>query len=434
MKDALQSILKKNGIEEWLIRIKKINGTQGYYILDKKEMLRFQNAVQIEVTVYRTFAEGDDKYRGSMTIAISPSMNEKEIGEKLKFAYDSALSVKNKWYPLSNSASRKRTPLQQSSIFKDGFRNGNGAQWVERIAGDIFNIEHQGVVFNALEVSVSENDHSIVNSDGIDYSWTDYSCFTELVTTTASGEKDEAELFDLFRFSDYSSEQMGRRVKQQVLDTLDRTKAERLSSTGDLPVVLKGKALFEFFSYFINQANARMIFEGMSVFDKGKQLQRGGDLLTIDAVPALWGSDKNNFVDRDGIIPVPVRVLERGKMNSIIADLQFGTYLGEEITGNSRNIHVGPGSFDGDTLKNTPSLETLEFSDFSMNPVTGDFGGEIRLAYFFDGKNTTPVTGGSLTGNINKVIDSIRLSSTIITEGAYEGPVFISMDGVTITG
>lgn len=434
MKDALQSIIKKNGIDEWLIRITGIDGVQGYYILDKKEMLRFQNAVEIEVTVYRTFSEGDDKYRGSMTVALSPSMNAAEIGEKLKFAYDSALSVKNKWYPLSDSAARKKPPSQQRFVFEDDFDKGNETQWVERIADDILSIEHRGVIFNALEVSVSRNKNSLVNSDGIDYSWTDYSCFTELVTTASGGKNGEVELFDLYRFSDYSSEQMERRVEQQVLSTLDRKKAEKLLKPGDLRVVLRGNALFEFFSYFLIQANARMIFEGMSVFNQGKQLQRDGDLLTIDAVPYLKGSDRNSFVGRDGIVPVPVRLLEQGKAVSIIADLQFGTYLGEEITGSSRNIYVEPGTLNSDFLNKSPYLEAVEFSDFSMDPVTGDFGGELRLAYFFDGKNKTPVTGGSITGNIRTVIDTIRMSSETITDGAYNGPGFICLDGINITG
>ncbi|MBQ1878698.1 MAG: TldD/PmbA family protein, partial [Erysipelotrichaceae bacterium] len=51
-----------------------------------------------------------------------------------------------------------------------------------------------------------------------------------------------------------------------------------------------------------------------------------------------------------------------------------------------------------------------QFSSFVMNPMTGDFGGEIRLAYYYDGKTVTPVTGGSMTADISEVIKTIRLS------------------------
>jgi len=51
-------------------------------------------------------------------------------------------------------------------------------------------------------------------------------------------------------------------------------------------------------------------------------------------------------------------------------------------------------------MKKEPYLYVVSFSDFSMDSLSGYFGGEIRLAYLFDGEKVTPVTGGSVSGNL----------------------------------
>ena len=49
-------------------------------------------------------------------------------------------------------------------------------------------------------------------------------------------------------------------------------------------------------------------------------------------------------------------------------------------------------------------------------------GGEIRLAYLWDGQKKTPVTGISMSGKLSEALASLRLSEKTTVEGAYEGP------------
>ena len=46
-----------------------------------------------------------------------------------------------------------------------------------------------------------------------------------------------------------------------------------------------------------------------------------------------------------------------------------------------------------------------------MDPVSGNFGGEIRLGYESDGENVHPVVGGSLSANFANVLKNIKLLS-----------------------
>ena len=59
-------------------------------------------------------------------------------------------------------------------------------------------------------------------------------------------------------------------------------------------------------------------------------------------------------------------------------------------------------------------------------------GGEIRLAYYFDGEKTLPVTGISMSGKLSRVLSAMRLSNQSVTEGAYEGPACLLMPGISV--
>ena len=82
---------------------------------------------------------------------------------------------------------------------------------------------------------------------------------------------------------------------------------------------------------------------------------------------------------------------------------EFGNWLEEVISDVHKKVPV-------EEMKKDPYLEIIQFSSFVMNPMTGDFGGEIRLAYYYDGKTVTPVTGGSITCNMQDSLSSMYFS------------------------
>lgn len=75
-----------------------------------------------------------------------------------------------------------------------------------------------------------------------------------------------------------------------------------------------------------------------------------------------------------------------------------------------------------DSLLTGKYIMVKSFSDFQMDPLTGDFGGEFRLAEVSDENGRRIVTGGTVTGNILESADKIRYSDETFKEGLYEGP------------
>ena len=69
-----------------------------------------------------------------------------------------------------------------------------------------------------------------------------------------------------------------------------------------------------------------------------------------------------------------------------------------------------------------------------MDSFSGSFGGEIRLAFLYDGETVTPVTGGSINGNILNVQEQMTFSKERYQNGRYEGPYAVSLTGVQVAG
>ena len=79
-------------------------------------------------------------------------------------------------------------------------------------------------------------------------------------------------------------------------------------------------------------------------------------------------------------------------------------------------------------------LEPVEFSDFSVDDITGDIAGEIRLAYYHDGDKVTAVTGGSVSGSLAELLKDVKLSKEMKQYDSYLVPSVIRIEGVTIAG
>ena len=85
-------------------------------------------------------------------------------------------------------------------------------------------------------------------------------------------------------------------------------------------------------------------------------------------------------------------------------------------------------------MKKEPYLHVVSFSDFSMDSFSGYFGGEIRLAYLYDGEKVTPVTGGSVSGNLLELQKNIVFSTERYKNKDYDGPFAVEFQNVAVAG
>ena len=73
-----------------------------------------------------------------------------------------------------------------------------------------------------------------------------------------------------------------------------------------------------------------------------------------------------------------------------------------------------------------------------MDSFTGQFGGEIRLAYLVDEKDGKPYvkkfTGGSVNGSIFEAQKNMVFSKERYKDDSYEGPYAIKLSDISVAG
>ena len=75
----------------------------------------------------------------------------------------------------------------------------------------------------------------------------------------------------------------------------------------------------------------------------------------------------------------------------------------------------------------------MEFSDFQVDDVTGDIAGEIRLAYLHRDGKTVPVSGGSVSGNMNELVKGMQFSAERRQYNTLMIPAVTRLNGATVT-
>ena len=197
-------------------------------------------------------------------------------------------------------------------------------------------------------------------------------------------------------------------------------------------VVLNKEELSELFSTLSGELNYSTVYAQAGLFHKGDSIQESptGDAITITMAGSVPGNIRSACFDDDGMALQSKTVVEAGKVIAYYGDNRFGQYLEETPTGNLRCLCVASGTA-GD-LCGEPYLEIFSMSGLQVDTFTDYIGGEIRLAYYFDGETILPVTGISVTGSLKHVLSSLQLSSVTAVHNGYSGPAKAILTGMKI--
>lgn len=263
-----------------------------------------------------------------------------------------------------------------------------------------------------------------------------YDCMVEFITTwKEAGE--EVELYKCLTMSDLDYNALSKEVGDTIKVCRERAIAKSTPALEKSTVLLTKEAVRSFFSFYYDKASANTVYEEASTWKIGDVVQGEGvkgDLVSMKLDPFMKYSTSSGSFDEDGFSLKPVTLIKEGILERYAASTRYAHYLKVEPTGAIHNISVQSGSKTVEELKREPHLETAAFSDFTVDTLTGDFYGEIRLAWYFDGVITIPVTGGSISGNINELQREMYLSKELQKGNDFEGPEVIKLLNVTVAG
>ena len=434
MLDTIRRELSRTaGISAWRIREEEVEAQELFFIRRDLDMNRAKTVRHFMVTVYHDYQADSQDWRGSATVRLHPSSDGPEVRAALERALGAAALVRNRPHPLAR-------PEESAPEFPaGGLEAGELAGRLEPVRRAVFAEDHHSEGrLNSCEIFLNRERIRILNSEGVDVRFNRGRILIELIAEWRAEGREEVELYRELRFAEVDEEAIKAEVRELLRYSRDRAYAEPLGrrhlETGRA-VLLTGEAVAEFIGYYLAQSAAENVYRKISSLEVGRSVQGRvqEDSLTVHLSPFLAGSTASAPYDDDGHRLQEVTVIEEGVLRRYWGPLRFCHYLGCEPSGDMRNIRVAPGKQSAAELRQEPGLEIVSFSDFQSDPLTGDFGGEIRLAYLGEGEKRIPVSGGSISGNILQVQGNMVLSRELASRDSFLGPRTLGLRGVAIT-
>ncbi len=423
MIDLIKEILKEKGIQHYLIRETEKESAELFFLRRDLDLRRKTKVRLAEVTVYRDFEKDGTMCRGSANANVSASMTRKELEARIQNAWFAASFVPNPAYPLPKGTAQER--IRTDSDLAQHSLEESAAIMTEALFA---NDRDANAFLNSAELFVSRKTVSIVNSEGICVSYTTDQVTGEFVAQCK--EPQDVETYESFSYDNLACDDLKKKVRDTLVLTRDRARAQSAPLAGTYDIVLSGDSVRELMSYYRNRSLASSIYHGYSSFQKGASAQ--GDEIRGEKIDA-W-LVPNDPYSTEGIPMVRRPLMQGGILQTIHGDCRIASYLGMEPTGIYEKMEVACGSMSFADMKQQKGLHVVNFSDFQMDPFSGHFMGEIRLAYYNDGIKTVPVTGGSINGSLLEAQKELTFSFERQTNRRFEGPYAVLLRDIRVAG
>jgi len=437
MLERLLDALRGYKGQEWLVGETRTRRLESYNIRRERDMAREVEITHLHLKLFADFEEDGKKYRGSCSVEVKNGLSTAELKSLIEEGRGAARHARNAFYPLVEPSAPSGGDSAEIDLTSSLAALENEFHALDERE------EHDGGGHASYsEFFVSWNRHRILNSRGVDVSFAGGEFSGETAIHRRGSQGGETEVFGSFSSSLSTDTGLARRMlteRAAGLFEMARRKSEARPTPllDGIDVLLSGECLADFFDCFRARANASMIYRGLSTYKVGERVQGAGtdcDRITVTLDPRLEGSSRTAPFDYDGLPVSPTEFIKDGVLTGIWGDTRFASYLGLVPSGNIDSFRVSGGTAAADDLRRGRHLEIVSLSDFRVDPVTGDFGSEIRLAFYFDGKESVPVTGGSVSGNIAAVRDGMRMSVEEAQHDFFRGPAAVLLRGTTVSG
>ena len=386
MERILQA-LKEAKVTEYTLKQETIYGKEWFFIGKKIDLSRAKKVRYYELTVYQTVYECQKRYKGSATCRISDCEDEKRLQERIAALYEEAGYVKNDYYELPGPSDVPFSyPDSSLGTIRDVF------EMIE----DFHETDH--IHLNSFELFETIHEVHLINSKGIDVRYSYPSHELEWIVN-ATDEHHEIEIYQDLQFGQINIAELKRQIGKAKIQAEDRLYAVPLRQEHLCDrIIISGENVLRLFEYYLIQLRADFIYRQYSSLKIGQTC--GPDHFHLEGLNYLDHAPLNRAYDDDGRPCRSVSLVEDGTIVHIWGNHMYSSYLNQQETTMLNYFKVGAGTLSIDQMREAPHLEIVQFSAFSCHPITGDFSGEIRLAYFVHEDQRIPVYGGSISGNI----------------------------------
>ena len=422
MIDIYKLLNENKSIDGWKVNGEAVESYELFFVHKNLETVR---ATDTESTVVTVYVDHDGK-KGLASFKIFASTSEDEARAKIDAAAAKAALISNEYYELPRD--EKLDGEIQSNLSELEPR-----AIAAKIADAVFSADTLGMgSINALEVFINKYTVTVRNSRGIDKREVKYSAMLEAIPTWNEGEW--VELYEAKRFNSFDFDEIKEEIEQKMREVRDRGRATAPAKALDCPVLLPADELANLFSELTSGLNFASVYSHSNPFSEGDAIQKApvGDKLNLTMKGVIEGSVASSLFDGDGTTLIDTCIVKDGVASSYFGAHRFAQYLKREATGNLRCMEVNAGTLTDSELEKAPYFECVSMSGLQVDVYNDYIGGEVRLAYYFDGEKKIPVTSVSISGKLSDAINNMKLSSICTSTGRYRGPKFALFGGIQI--
>ena len=423
MRNRVIDILKNtSGISDWKVLSTRTESTELFFVHKDLETVRSTDTTDVKVSVYVSH----DDALGEASFSVYASYDDEKIAEEIEKAKKKANLIANQPYSIPEGETG-------NYVSSSNFVNYKPHQLASLISKACFEADCvDGGSINALEIFVYRDEVSLTNSRGIDKTQVKYRAMVEAIPTFNG--KESVELYEQYNFTEFDHALVFEEISRKMKEVKDRYEAKAPEGKLSCAVVLDAPELEQLIDNFVHELNFASVYQHSNAFGVGDDIQKDatGDRMTVTMCGSVKGSVRSSAFDGDGVTLVDRRIIEDGKAVALWGGTRYAQYLSEVATGNLGCISVECGTLTDKEKSSKPYFRCASMSGLQLDIYNDYIGGEVRLAYYFDGEREIPVTGVSISGKLSTALANMRLSTEVTTYESYHGPKCAIFQGIEI--
>ena len=243
-------------------------------------------------------------------------------------------------------------------------------------------------------------------------------------------ENDEFELYKYYESNKLNEKEITEEVNNWLLLARDRSIAVKPSHLDkNIPILLQGEMNDLIVGTIESNSDYMSSYLHTNHFNVGDEIASKFDL-TLKA--NIDGCFKSSYFDHNGVALSSKKLIKEGKLVDNYGDIRFGHYLNVKKVSGVYNV-AEITNYDTYDYLSKPHIIIEHFSSPQMEDSSGYFGGEVRLARYFDGEKYIPLTSFTVSGNIYKSLKNMKFSNETTTTGLYKGPKYFIFNDLDIS-
>ena len=419
--NKIVSILKANKkIADFEIIINTKESSELFFVLKKLEINRAVVSENININIY---VDIKDK-RGKSTIILTSADNEKTLNKKLNAAIIKAKKALNAYYPLA---------FDQKAINKKLNKKIDLNKLAKKVADAIIKGDHfENGYINSTEIFVSKVSNLFINSRQV-RQYSERNNIEFEIIPTWSYNNEEFELYKYYESNKLDINEIVAVVEKSLLLAKNRSEAFRLKDinlTKDIPVLIQG----EMADLIVNTIKDDASYMSLYMHTNHYKID---DLISLNKFDLILkskidGCYNSSYFDGNGVALSSLKLIKEGKLLHNYGDIRFGHYLNIKKPSGLYNVCVID-NFEAYDYMKKPHIIIDHFSSPQMEKSSLYFGGEVRLARYFDGEKYIPLTSFTIAGNLYNALKNVQFSKEETTTRTYKGPKYFIFKDLEIS-